>query len=299
MAKGIADATEAEGPRSYPGEQAEIEKLKKENSALRTEIESLRAVSRVAKSITSTLLIDEVLREILRGIREILSFKTVTLGLVKDGDYEKIKVGVGVTDRDLLQQTWKIDPEQKLWGTLLADQRPVVIKPVDSDIPGFIRRIFSGEFIKAPMIVKGELIGTIMASHEDAPVSEQDLRILQTLVEYAGVAVENGRLYYEMIRSEERLKKAQKQLVEVEKMAAIGQIAVSINHEINNPLCTISMVAQLLKQELSDSSPNVADRLTQLEENVHRIMEVTRKVSQMNQPNSSEYLPNQLMIDLK
>jgi signal transduction histidine kinase len=46
----------------------------------------------------------------------------------------------------------------------------------------------------------------------------------------------------------ERLEKTQKQLIQVEKMNALGQLAASIAHEINNPLAGVLVYSQLLQK---------------------------------------------------
>ena len=43
----------------------------------------------------------------------------------------------------------------------------------------------------------------------------------------------------------------------------------------------------------------MVERLDGIEMAVRRIMEVTQRVSKMNKLRSTEYLPNQMMIDLK
>ena len=51
----------------------------------------------------------------------------------------------------------------------------------------------------------------------------------------------------------EELKKMQNALIRSEKIAAVGQIAAGVTHEIKNPLNSLSISTQLLSRELSDS----------------------------------------------
>ena len=302
----LSRESEREGERPdlvtrLQGSEDRVRELTAVNKQLQKEIRDLLVVGEVVRSITSTLLIEEVLGEILRGIQETLSLDRVVLGLVHyEGGYEEVKLAVGVAGADVKKVRWAIRDDDPVWARLKDQRMPILVDPEnESELPGFVRAVFDREFVKAPMVVKGEIIGTIMVSAAGRDISPRDMRLLRILVEYAGIAVENGRLYYDVIRSEEELRKTQEQLLDAERLAAIGQLAVSINHEINNPLCTINMSSQLLRLELEQRAPDLVERLDGIEGAVRRIMEVTQRVSKMHKLRSTEYLPNQMMIDLK
>ncbi|MFQ6137463.1 MAG: sensor histidine kinase, partial [Candidatus Hydrothermarchaeales archaeon] len=79
------------------------------------------------------------------------------------------------------------------------------------------------------------------------------------------LAIERAKLYEELKeysehleqKVEERtreLREAQQQLIQSEKLAAIGQLAAGVAHEINNPLANISMYTQMLMEKEKDSA---------------------------------------------
>jgi two-component system sensor histidine kinase PilS (NtrC family) len=63
------------------------------------------------------------------------------------------------------------------------------------------------------------------------------------------LAVQTRRARHELALMESHLKR-------VEKVAAIGELAAGIAHEIKNPLASLSGSIQLLKEDLSPGSPN-------------------------------------------
>ncbi len=73
-----------------------------------------------------------------------------------------------------------------------------------------------------------------------------------------------------------------KQMVEKQKMAAIGQIAAGIAHEVGNPLSSISSVAQLLKRRQSD--PRVSKQLDIIEVHIKRISNIVRQLVGLARP---------------
>src|SRR5262249_43703265 len=53
----------------------------------------------------------------------------------------------------------------------------------------------------------------------------------------------------------ERLKSTQEQLLQSDKLSAIGQLVAGVAHELNNPLTSVIGYAQLLEEELRDPAP--------------------------------------------
>jgi two-component system NtrC family sensor kinase len=73
--------------------------------------------------------------------------------------------------------------------------------------------------------------------------------------------IEIVTLNRELNRSIKRLESTQKQLIQSEKLNAIGQIAASIAHEINNPLAGVLVYNKLMAKKLANDSLNKEDAL--------------------------------------
>ena len=82
------------------------------------------------------------------------------------------------------------------------------------------------------------------------PFSGDALRAAEALARHAALAIENAQLFEREQHTIEELQKAQKQLLQSEKLATIGQMAAGIAHELNTPLTYIMGNLELL--ELQD-----------------------------------------------
>ena len=82
----------------------------------------------------------------------------------------------------------------------------------------------------------------------------------------------------------------EKEVVRMEKLATVGQMVVTINHEINNPLLIISTNAQAMRLMNRDLDDKSTKKLAKIEEQVKRIAAVTERLRTMDDISSEEYI---------
>jgi CheY-like chemotaxis protein len=90
----------------------------------------------------------------------------------------------------------------------------------------------------------------------------------------------------------------ERELVKKERLALIGQMTIALNHEINNPLTAILGTAESLTFGKS-LSPEVSARVEAIRTNALRIVDVTRKLRQIEDVHLTEYIQGgPLMLDI-
>jgi len=90
-------------------------------------------------------------------------------------------------------------------------------------------------------------------------------------------------------QAEEALRKTKDLLLQSEKLAAIGQLAAGVTHEILNPVNIISLELQLL-QKMETLSPKVNKELTVCMEQVKRIVTIAENLNRFSRIHSRKRL---------
>jgi CheY-like chemotaxis protein len=105
----------------------------------------------------------------------------------------------------------------------------------------------------------------------------------------------------ERVRRTRELRKAlvaaERDLVRAERFAAIGEMTVTLHHEINNPLMAAFAHVELL---LADPSMNAEARetLASVREALHRIRDIVRRIGDLREIRTKSYATGVQMVDL-
>ena len=108
----------------------------------------------------------------------------------------------------------------------------------------------------SPLIAHGKAVGAVLVDNTltKAPITQEDLRFLQLFTNQAGMAIENSMLYQKIEDANLQLSEAQEHLLQKERLAAIGEMAAGIAHELKGPLVSIGGFAGRLAKKLPQES---------------------------------------------
>lgn len=91
---------------------------------------------------------------------------------------------------------------------------------------------------------------------------------------------------------------ADEKTIEQEKLKSILDTAVTVNHEVNNPLTAILGNVQLLLMNKEGMEPDLEKKLKTIEESALKIRDVTQRLMKLTSPRTVEYNNGTKMVDI-
>jgi signal transduction histidine kinase len=244
----------------------------------------------IQQELTSTLEYQKVLELIVERTRKLLAASECTIRLVEERDGKRFLRIAATTGRMF------IGPDEQPFEQALIDQQVfggdlLSIDDVRTDARFPDREDASRagvvSMLCAPLMVRRKVIGTIrLYTGERREFTVADRKMLLAIAGQAAVALDHARLYRqieaknrELLSSNVQLRKTQKELVKKEKLAALGEMAATVAHEIRNPLTSVRGFAQrIARKYASTGDGRLTEYTTIIIEEVDRLNKFIKDV---------------------
>jgi two-component system NtrC family sensor kinase len=138
----------------------------------------------------------------------------------------------------------------------------------------------------------GDPVADLASEDELAELAAHFDRLLDRLAEQTDALQRWGRELdskvaertQELALANQTLRSAQQRLVMSEKLAAIGQLAAGVAHEVNNPVAVIQGNLDVLRETLGNAAEPVMDEIRLIQDQVFRIRLIVTKLLQFARP---------------
>lgn len=137
----------------------------------------------------------------------------------------------------------------------------------------------STSLLGAPMTTERGVIGTIVLVRCGGDAfSREDQDILSVLAYQLGAALSSAQLFIELQETHKALKESQAKVVQSSKMAAVGQLAGGVAHELNTPLGAIALAIDGALNALKTKPDRAESRLQRAAMSVSQMKEIVSKL---------------------
>lgn len=291
-----SQAKKAEPPRTI---EARLDELSRANRLLKRKIFDLYTIFEISRNFSAVLDYKSLLD----------SFIFTCLGQVgvlrgalflKDGmDAREFRLAKAKGSVPLPGPNDAFLDDTRLIRYLSRLNRPVYVVDLLQDLATerevAVLNHFQGGMI-VPLIYKTRLAGLFLLADKiaESAFTQDEIEFISALGNQISVAIENARLYEAEKSANEQLWAAQQQLVQAERLAALGEMSAKVAHEVNNPLGIIKNYLLLMKRSRADSAraQEYADIVSQ---EIDRIALIVEELHKFHRPSRVAFSP----IDLR
>ncbi len=110
---------------------------------------------------------------------------------------------------------------------------------------------------------------------------------------------EVSQLAHEFNLMADALQERERRLIRGERMAAVGQLAAQVTHEIRNPLSSMTLNVELLEDEIENPSPEARQLLGHITSEVERLTQITGEYLNFARRQKPDLVPMDLVPELQ
>ncbi len=278
----------------YQGFVLDVTEKRRAEDEMRRRNRELNALNAMAVVATQSFDLDEILNLTLRQVVSLFGAESGAVYLSdSDAPTYRRRAAWGPRSRD------KSRPAEISFadgfGDLVMRSRAEVITAeylphLTGAVAEFIRSDTDGAWIWVLFWGKDSPIGMMgLRSHAEYEYSSGEENLMVAISRQLATTIEKVRLYEETCKAYEDLRRTQEQLLQSEKMSAVGQLIAGVAHELNNPLTAILGYAQLLESEgLNERAQDYVAKMFKQAQRTHRVVQNLLSFARQRKPERSE-----------
>jgi two-component system NtrC family sensor kinase len=278
----------------YQGFVLDVTEKRRAEDEMRRRNRELNALNAMAVVATQSFDLDEILNLTLRQVVSLFAAESGAVYLSDtDAPIYRRRAAWGPGSRGKSRPAEVSFAEG--FGDLVTRSRAEVITAeylphLTGAVADFIRSGDDGSWIWVLFWGKERPIGLMgLRSLGEHEYSTGEENLLVAISRQLATTIEKVRLYEETCKAYEDLRRTQEQLLQSEKMSAVGQLIAGVAHELNNPLTAILGYAQLLENEgLNVRAQDYVAKMFKQAQRTHRVVQNLLSFARQRKPERSQ-----------
>ncbi|HKW27095.1 MAG TPA: GAF domain-containing protein [Terriglobales bacterium] len=264
----------------YQGFLLDVTEKKRAEDEIRRRNLELHALNAIAVVATQSFDLDEILNLTLRQLVTLFAAETGSVYLSDNSSSTlRRRAAWGHRSSTAIRSASTATMPAEFWQGLISSRRELITQKDLPSLPAVASDFVNAEGLHSWMWVilwsQDQPIGVLgVSSRKEHEFSPTDEKLMVAIGRQLATTIDKIRLYEETTRAYDDLRRTQEQLLQSEKMSAIGQLIAGVAHELNNPLTAILGYAQLLESEpMDERCLDFVRKLLKQAQRTHRLVQ--------------------------
>jgi signal transduction histidine kinase len=263
-------------------------RIRRTEQMLRRRNQELAALDEINRMISSSLDLDQVLISALEGLESLLVTDALAL-VLNDEESQSWVVRTARTRHSVWLEGRIVPQDDAVMRDAAVNARSVLRQAVAEGFWNDVLSLTPLDVLCVPLIRRDEVIGALVVLRQVGELDVDYIPLMEHVAATVSVAVQNAQLFQDLESFAEEVERSQNQLIQAEKMAAVGRLAASLAHEINNPLQAIQNSLHLALHQALDE-PKRRHFLEMAQQEVGRLVQIVRRMLDFYRPSSAMQL---------
>ena len=253
----------------------------------------LAALNSISRLISRSLDPDEVLATTLNQALAIMGARAALVALVEPADDHAVALRMhrGLPSQvtsQLAGVRWRLG--EGLVGAVAASGESRISTDLTADPHLAILPAHQlNAAVCTPLRAQQGMVGVLVVLNQDGDLwGEHSVRLLEAIGGQVGMSAENAQLYTKVSNYAQELARSQAQLIQAEKLAAMGRLTASIAHELNNPLQAVQNCLHLILHRTLEAAKQ-EQYLKMAQEEVERLISTVQRMLDFYRPTPEQH----------
>jgi signal transduction histidine kinase len=226
-------------------------------------LKETNALYSINQELVATLDPQELMQDVVELLQKNFGYSYVQICVAdqQSGDFV-MRAGSGEIGRKLREQDYRLLAGEGIVGYTAETGDSFFTNNVD-EMVSFVRNPLLPDTkseLAVPVKIDGHILG-LLDIHQAPPafLSQRDLQLVSAVADQLALALQKANLYTDLQNSLQTEKNIRNQLLQADRLSAMGRLLASVSHELNNPLQAIQNALFLLREETGISPQGKQD----------------------------------------
>jgi PAS domain S-box-containing protein len=282
----------------YQGVVLDVTEMKRAEDEIRRRNRELYVLNNIAVTFNQSFDLDEILQLIMLQMVELFATDTAAVYFFDEETNTLAKKSSYGHRSSWAAESERVALPAEFIATVKANHAEIIDQEHLPGLPEVLHRAVVLEDLRSWLWVvlwrKEKILGVLATSSRvprEFTRSEQGVMI--AVGRQLATTIEKVQLYNETRQAYEDLRRTQEQLLQSEKMSAVGQLISGVAHELNNPLTAILGYTQLLESEKLE--PRVEEFIQKLRKQAQRTQRIVQNLLSF----ARQHKPKRVHVDLR